>query len=73
MSYDHSAATSTKNKFVQLALERTLLLAWELQGAATLRATLAHGLDISIVGDNDFYSQRKQVTPRSLPLHSPES
>ena len=56
-----SGASATKNRFVQLALERTLLLAQETQGSAALKERLQNGLDIAIVGDNDFYSQRKQV------------
>ena len=50
-----------KNKFVHLALHRTLTLAAEIKSAGTLQNTLGHGLDITIVGDNDFYSQRAQV------------
>lgn len=53
---------SSKNKFVHLALHRTLSLATELRSAGTLQNSLSHGLDITIVGDNDFYSQRAQVT-----------
>ena len=52
----------TKNKFVQLALDRVLLLALELKGTDPLRKTLSSGLDIVIVGHNDFYSQRAQVS-----------
>jgi hypothetical protein len=52
------------NKFVHLALARTLQLAAELRGAASVRAALAPGLDIAIVGANDFYSQRAAVRPR---------
>lgn len=55
--------TSTKNKFVQLAIERVLLLALEVKSAASLREQLAAGYDIVIVGDNDFYSQRAQASP----------
>ena len=52
----------TKNKFVHLALQRTLALGVELVSAGTLQNALGRGLDITIVGDNDFYSQRAQVT-----------
>ncbi|KAI0645502.1 Phosphomevalonate kinase [Trametes meyenii] len=57
----------SKNKFVHLALQRTLTLAAELKSVGTLQNTLAHGLDITIVGDNDFYSQRAQLKAHNLP------
>ena len=56
------SVTSTKNKFVQLALQETLRLAWESRGPQELRELLSLGLDITIAGDNDFYSQRAQVS-----------
>ncbi len=46
---------------MQLAIERVLLLALEVKGAASLREQLTVGYDIVIVGANDFYSQRAQV------------
>ncbi|KAI0745379.1 Phosphomevalonate kinase [Earliella scabrosa] len=64
---DNTNSTSTKNKFVHLALQRTLALATELKSAGTLQNALANGLDITIVGDNDFYSQRAQLTAQNLP------
>ncbi|KAI0344840.1 Phosphomevalonate kinase [Trametopsis cervina] len=60
-------ATSTKNKFVHTALSRVLQLALELEGEEGLRARLGAGYDIVIAGDNDFYSQRAQLTARNLP------
>ena len=66
----HSAsASATKNKFVHLALQRTLALATERRSAGTLQNSLGHGLDITIVGDNDFYSQRAQVCSFIPSLH----
>jgi phosphomevalonate kinase len=56
-----------KNKFVQLALERTLQLVKEIKGIEHLRTTLQPGLDIAILGGNDFYSQRAQLEARGLP------
>jgi hypothetical protein len=50
-----------RNKFVYLALQSTLSVAAELKGAAAVKSVLSEGLDITIVGDNDFYSQRAQV------------
>ena len=57
----YSAAQS--NKFVHIALQCTLSLALEVKGVATLKEALAGGLDVAIVGDNDFYSQRARVSP----------
>lgn len=56
-----ASSASSKNKFVHLALQRTLSLALEQHGAGALQNSLSYGLDITIVGDNDFYSQRAQV------------
>lgn len=64
-----TTAASTENKFVQLALERTLALAVEVNGAGTLANTLGSGLDVAIVGDNDFYSQRAQVRALTHCIH----
>ncbi|KAI1796392.1 phosphomevalonate kinase [Ganoderma leucocontextum] len=61
------SASATKNKFVHLALQRTLTLATERRSAGTLQNSLSHGLDITIVGDNDFYSQRAQLADQKLP------
>ncbi|KAI0063609.1 Phosphomevalonate kinase [Artomyces pyxidatus] len=60
-------ASSSTNKFVQLALQKTLSLALEVKGAAELSQVLTHGLDITIAGDNDFYSQRDQLAKLGLP------
>jgi len=57
-----SASSTSKNKFVHLALQRTLSLALEARGAGALQNSLSYGLDITIAGDNDFYSQRAQVS-----------
>nr|AKA59152.1 phosphomevalonate kinase [Wolfiporia cocos]API68656.1 phosphomevalonate kinase [Wolfiporia cocos] len=64
---DNVSSTSTRNKFVHLALERTLALALEATGAGALQNRLSYGLDITIVGDNDFYSQRAQLESSGLP------
>jgi phosphomevalonate kinase len=60
---DDCSASASKNKFVHLALQRTLALALELKGASHVHRKVTRGLDIVIVGDNDFYSQRAQVRP----------
>ena len=36
-------------------------LVLEIKGAADFKALLGTGLDITIAGDNDFYSQQEQV------------
>lgn len=53
--------STSKNKFVHLALQKTIALVVELRGAAQIQEALKQGLDIAIVGDNDFYSQRAKV------------
>jgi hypothetical protein len=49
------------NKFVHLALKNTLALAVALEGPGVIDALLKAGLQIHILGDNDFYSQRVTV------------
>ncbi|KAF5321229.1 hypothetical protein D9619_001788 [Psilocybe cf. subviscida] len=56
-----------RNKFVHLALQHSLALAAEIKGLSTVRQSLSGGLDITIVGDNDFYSQRAQLESLGLP------
>lgn len=57
---------SRSNKFVHIALQSTLQLVLEKVATETVRLNLGAGLDIAIVGDNDFYSQRKQLEARNL-------
>ncbi|KAH9924595.1 ribosomal protein S5 domain 2-type protein [Amylocystis lapponica] len=58
----------SSNKFVHLALQCTLALALEAQSAGALQNRLSYGLDITITGDNDFYSQcAQQLAARNLP------
>ena len=52
---------------MHLALQQTLQLVLETAAAERVRAVLGTGLDVAIVGDNDFYSQRTQLAARSLP------
>ena len=54
---------------MHLALQHTFSLAVEIKGLSAIQMTLANGLDITIVGDNDFYSQRAKVSSYSF-LHS---
>lgn len=46
---------------MHIALQTTLSVVAELRGGEALRNSLTHGLDIIIVGGNDFYSQRSKV------------
>ncbi|KAF8577737.1 phosphomevalonate kinase [Ramaria rubella] len=62
-----SGKALSKNKFVQLAIQTVLLLVYEMKGPFSLETYTSRGLDITIVGDNDFYSQRAQLASRGLP------
>ncbi|KAF8502046.1 Phosphomevalonate kinase [Russula emetica] len=62
------SSDASKNKFVHLALQKTLSLALEAKGPAELEQALGAGLDVTIVGDNDFYSQQDQLKSRNLPV-----
>ncbi|GBE81087.1 ribosomal protein S5 domain 2-type protein [Sparassis latifolia] len=64
---DQAAFNPSRNKFVHLALQRTLSLALEVLSAGALQNSLSYGIDITIVGDNDFYSQRAQLAACNLP------
>ncbi|KAJ3768665.1 phosphomevalonate kinase [Lentinula raphanica] len=58
---------TSENKFVHLALQHTIALACEAHEDTT-KQLLTGGLDIAIVGDNDFYSQRAQLDALNLPI-----
>ena len=51
---------------MHIALQSTLQLVLEKVATETVRSSLGAGLDVEIVGDNDFYSQRKQLEARNL-------
>ncbi|KAJ2925112.1 hypothetical protein H1R20_g11970, partial [Candolleomyces eurysporus] len=67
VTVEAAAANTSKNKFVHLALQKTLGLAVEAKGEKSVQASLEAGLDIAIVGDNDFYSQRAKLEELGLP------
>lgn len=48
---------------MHLALQHTLNLVSEIHSVAQVQERLSHGLEIAAVADNDFYSQRAQVSP----------
>ena len=52
---------ASKNKFVYIALQYTLKLVAEIRGSENLERALGDGLEITIAGGNDFYSQRAKV------------
>ncbi|KAF7288656.1 Ferrochelatase, mitochondrial [Mycena chlorophos] len=58
---------TTQNKFIYLALQNTISLSVEIKGAVYIQSLLTPGVDVSIVGDNDFYSQRAQLASLNLP------
>lgn len=66
-SYNLSSIPPGRNKFVHLALECTFQLVKEIKGTEHLRTALHRGLDVAILGGNDFYSQRAQLETRGLP------
>ncbi|KIK67414.1 hypothetical protein GYMLUDRAFT_55186 [Collybiopsis luxurians FD-317 M1] len=67
LSKDRHLLSASSNKFVQLAIQHTVSLAYKFRGDEAINKVLANGLDIAIVGDNDFYSQRAQLSAQNLP------
>ncbi|KAI9318394.1 ribosomal protein S5 domain 2-type protein [Dichotomocladium elegans] len=61
-----SSESVPRNKFVETSLLFSLKVLVE-KRISSLAAVLAQGLDITIVGDNDFYSQQAQLAARNLP------
>lgn len=53
--------TESRNKFVETCLKFTLDVILEKIGSVELNKKLENGIEVTIVGDNDFYSQRAQV------------
>ncbi|CDS10713.1 hypothetical protein LRAMOSA11199 [Lichtheimia ramosa] len=60
-------AVSAGNKFVETCLRFSLQVIQQRMGTAVLNEYLQQGFEITIVGDNDFYSQRAQLSKRQLP------
>jgi phosphomevalonate kinase len=62
-SETHAAANAGPNPFISLAVLYALRLAVEVRGSEHVASVLApHGLDIAVLADNDFYSQRQGVS-----------
>ncbi|KAF9412511.1 phosphomevalonate kinase [Podila epigama] len=60
----------SKNTFVELALAYSLAMLGHLIPVSEITKTLQAGLEIVIAGNNDFYSQRKELETRGLPLNT---
>ncbi|KAH7888589.1 ribosomal protein S5 domain 2-type protein [Phlebopus sp. FC_14] len=67
---DSWTLSPSKNPFIHLALQHTLKLALEYHSSDSFRFfkdVLKQGLVIATVGDNDFYSQRDELSSKVLP------
>ncbi|KAG0324859.1 phosphomevalonate kinase [Dissophora globulifera] len=60
----------TKNTFVELALVYCLAILGHLIPTEQITQKLESGLEIIIAGNNDFYSQRKELESRGLDLNT---
>ncbi|KAL1834734.1 hypothetical protein ACET3Z_004385 [Daucus carota] len=70
-----TASSDSRNPFVEYALQYSVAAAYanfNSDKKNVLHKLLLKGLDITILGSNDFYSYRKQIEALGLPL-SPES
>ncbi|KAG0356834.1 phosphomevalonate kinase [Podila minutissima] len=65
-----SAQDESKNTFVELALAYSLAMLGHLIPVENITKTLDAGLEIVIAGNNDFYSQRKELENCNLPLNT---
>lgn len=54
--------TEGNNKFVAITLAQVLQYARDTIGSELLMERIGHGLDVVVLADNDFYSQREQVS-----------
>ncbi|TFK75434.1 phosphomevalonate kinase [Pluteus cervinus] len=62
-----AAHNTSKNKFVHLALRTVLSLAAGTKAPSHIQELLSTGINITIVGDNDFYSQSAKLASLNLP------
>ncbi|CAG8565348.1 9509_t:CDS:2 [Ambispora gerdemannii] len=60
--------SDNKNPFVEIAIKYSLAIISRRVSTEKFKEKLRNGLDIYIVGDNDFYSQREQLNKLNLPL-----
>ncbi|CAA3013062.1 phosphomevalonate kinase-like [Olea europaea subsp. europaea] len=69
------SSSPSRNPFVEYAVQYTVAAAYatfDKDKQETLQKLLLRGLDITILGCNEFYSYRNQIEARGLPL-TPES
>ncbi|KAJ9172111.1 hypothetical protein P3X46_015390 [Hevea brasiliensis] len=69
------SSSASRNPFVEQAVQYAIAAAhatFEKDKMDVLNKLLLQGLDITILGSNDFYSYRKQIEARGLPL-TPEA
>ncbi|XP_061358277.1 phosphomevalonate kinase, peroxisomal isoform X2 [Gastrolobium bilobum] len=69
------SSSETRNPFVEYALQYSVAAAYatfDQNKMELLHKLLLRGLDITILGSNDFYSYRNEIERRGLPL-TPES
>lgn len=57
-----AAAEDGRNKFVEITVDNVLQYANERLGHDRLAKALGGGLEVVVLADNDFYSQREQVS-----------
>jgi phosphomevalonate kinase len=55
---------ANKNKFVEITLLNVLQYAAERVGPFALVEKIGQGVEVVVLADNDFYSQRQQVGPK---------
>ncbi|CAL5355673.1 unnamed protein product [Camellia sinensis] len=75
LTFQCVSSSESRNPFVEYAVQYTVAAAratFDKDKKETLHKLLLQGLDITILGCNDFYSYRNQIEARGLPL-SPES
>ncbi|KAF9132361.1 phosphomevalonate kinase [Mortierella sp. 14UC] len=70
IDFSSSKEDNSRNTFVELALNYAFAMLARLVSADTLNHTLESGLEIVIAGNNDFYSQRKELETRGLELNT---
>ena len=64
--HGNSNEDESRNTFVELALVYSLGMMGHLIPMERMETTLDSGLEIVIAGNNDFYSQRKEVRSRPV-------
>ncbi|KAI7994315.1 Phosphomevalonate kinase, peroxisomal [Camellia lanceoleosa] len=75
LTFQFVSSSESRNPFVEYAVQYAVAAAhatFDKDKKETLHKLLLQGLDITILGCNDFYSYRNQIEARGLPL-SPES